>query len=337
MSPSSSDSSPSASYIVSSAVSSAQGSSNARPQSQQAAQELASEPPPSPPQTPQVQHYSQPQEQQTETEPQEQQTAQAFPAELPTQQTQQVQQNQVATKTKTTTITSAIELSGIPSVIPPYGSMERMALLNLLVHRIKSSITSISQEKVLEITILSIGQTSMLSRLLRSADSGERSLGDYSKQLVKYTAVLEYDCAQEEEALCAKNAQSSADGIVQQLSPTEPLIAPPSPNDSVDNEGEDWTSITNAKDNQPMPSTQSFVWLPSPSSNVDLQVITSRPTPYPTPNPSSSPPTESTDPQAFQIDTQITSSNPLTENKFEGDASKRYCGYDWNDVVQNCL
>ena len=26
-----------------------------------------------------------------------------------------------------------------------------------------------------------------------------------------------------------------------------------------------------------------------------------------------------------------------TKNQFAGDASKRYCGYGWDDVVQNCL
>ena len=335
--PSSSNSSPAASYIVSSAVSQ-QGSSNSRPQIQQTPQAGATDPPP-PPQTQQIQQYSQPQEQQTD-----QQTEQAFTAQLIPQQTQQVQQNQIATSTKTSTITSTMELSGIPVIIPPYGSMERMALLNLLVHRIESAITAISQDKVLEITILSIGETSMLSRRLRTANSFDRSLGNYSMQLVKYKALLEYDCAQQEEALCAKKAQSSADGIVQQLSPTTPLIAPSSSNDSVDNEGEDWSSITNANDDQPMDPSQSFVWLPSPSFNVDLQVVTSRPTPYPTPKPSSSS-KELTDPQAFSIDIQSftspsnkpSSPTASTENKFQGDATKRYCGYDWDDVVRNCL
>ncbi|KAL3799918.1 hypothetical protein HJC23_007391 [Cyclotella cryptica] len=345
MSSPSSNSSPSASYIISS-VATQQGSSNARPQTQQTAQAVATEPPPPPPQTQQIQQYSQPQEQQTDP-----QTTQALTAELPPQQTQQVQQNQVDTTTKTTTITSAMELSGIPSIIPPYGSMERMALLNLLVHRIKSSITSVSQDKVLEVTILSIGQTSMLSRRLRTANSFDRSLGsNYGMQLVKYRAVLEHDCAPQEEELCAKNAQSSADAIAQQLSPTIPSIAPSSSNDSVDNEGEDWSSITNANANEPMHPSQSFVWLPSPSSNVDLQIVTSRPTPHPTLNPSSSA-TEFTGPQGMDIDSQIFTSQPtphptanepssstaITENKFQGDASKRYCGYDWDDIVRNCL
>eukprot|EP00956_Cyclotella_meneghiniana_P020360 scaffold35793_cov22-Cyclotella_meneghiniana.AAC.1 len=298
---------------------------------------------------------------------------------------------------QTTSITSTIKLSGIPSTIPPYGSMERMALLNLLVHRVESELTShittTTTMSVKEITILSIGNVDMTTRRrgLRAVgrkdqvvpkENGnngndvivmDRTLWS-STQPVTFQALIEYTCSDEDdEESCSSAAQSSADDLVNEItSPNENNDASSSTqsiNDGVDNTGENWSSIG-------QPSASQFVWLPD-GTLTDYQVITSKPSNEPTSSPSSLPttsvptstPTSSpvqttTIMQSYyavniEIDTtnnvtpnptspptsnKPTSPSAITENEwfataglFQGDAAKRYCGYDWADVVDNCL
>lgn len=297
----------------------------------------------------------------------------------------------------TTVITSSLELSGVPSDIPPAGSMERMALLNLLVHRVESELSAATSSSSLEntntvlvkeITILAIGDTDVTTRrglrrgavnkALTNEDNDDdnnntvirvedRSLWS-STQAVKFRAVLEYTCSEEDQESCGNAAQTAADDLVDRLShaPSE------STSDAVDNRGENWSNIGK-------PSASQFLWLPDGTS-TDVEVITERPTSEPSSHPSSSPtsvPTAlptSASPTAsptsspmqimqsysvdIQIDTTIQTSQPtsrptsskptspsaITENEwfttaglFQGDAAKRFCGYDWTDVVEHCL
>ena len=285
---------------------------------------------------------------------------------------QQQVQPIATTITQSTIITSSLELSGIPSTIPPQGSMERMALLNLLVHRIESKLTSslLTTSTVKEITILSIGDVDMTTRRLRHSHRGNKRNGQdralwSSTQVVKFEALLEYSCGEEDEDSCMENAQASAEEIVNELEPSSPNTGSTVTSSNVDNEGEDWDNING-------PSS-SFVWLPNPSENVAIEVITSKPTNLPTSNPTPSPtpiPTNVPTPspsvsniisqsmQSYSVSIEIESPKPTTQptsmkptspsaivgNKwfsdaglFQGDASKRYCGYDWVDVVNNCL
>jgi molybdopterin converting factor small subunit len=279
---------------------------------------------------------------------------------------QVIQQQQVAPAVQTATITSSLELSGIPSVIPPSGSMERMALLNLLVHRIDSQLSSLTNNPVRDITILAIGDTDMTLRRLRGGGNNDVESADNRSlwstiQVVKFQALLEYICGDKNEEECINNAQASADDVIRHLASKSPTVSPASSNNGVDNTGEDWSSI-----NDP---SSSYVWIPDPSNEVDYEVITSKPTSPPTFHPSL-PPTANPTPSPtltpsslpiqsmqsytvnIQIDTNIpepTSSKPtspsaITDNEwftnagfFQGEASKRFCGYDWNDVVTNCL
>jgi hypothetical protein len=337
-----------------------------RPQNSQSAQAVVEEEPP-PQQSQQIQQFSQPVEQQTAPAIEEEEPpAQAFTAEPPVQVVQQQQQQQVAPAVQTATITSSLELNGIPSVIPPSGSMERMALLNLLVHRIDSQLSSLTNNPVRDITILAIGDTDMTVRRLRGGGNNDvesvdnRSLWS-TIQVVKFQALLEYICGDKNEEECINNAQASADDVIRQLATKSPTVSPASSNNGVDNTGEEWSSI-----NDP---SSSYVWILDPSNEVDYEVITSKPTGPPTFHPSL-PPTANTTPsptltpsslpmqsmQSYTVNIQIdtntpepTSSKPtspsaITDNEwftnagfFQGEASKRFCGYDWNDVVTNCL
>jgi molybdopterin converting factor small subunit len=210
--------------------------------------------------------------------------AQAFTAEPPVQVVQQQQQH-VAPAVQTATITSSLELSGIPSVIPPPGSMERMALLNLLVHRIDSQLSSLTNNPVRDITILAIGDTDMTLRRLRGRGGGNNDVESVDNrslwstiQVVKFQALLKYICGDKNEEECINNAQASADDVIRQLASKSPTVSPASSNNGVDNTGEDWSSV-----NDP---SSSYVWIPNPSNEVDYEVITSKPTGVPTFHPS---------------------------------------------------
>ena len=293
----------------------------------------------------------------------------------PAQTVQQIQpmtqQQQVVASSQTTTLTSSLELSGIPSPLPPPESMERMALLNLLVHRIEMKLTSLETTAnsdvttvVKEITIVKIGNVDIMTRRLRGMDLNPRLLWS-SSQVVTFEAVLEYKCDDEEEKeACKDNAETLTKEIIHELDPTT-MTTSNEKSSNVDNEGEDWSNIHTS------PSS-SFVWIPNPSE-IDVEVITAKPTNMPTSNPTSPPtshpifiPTHSPtlnpieqSMQTYSVNIEIeTSSKPtmkpisnkptsptaITENEwfsnaglFQGDASKRYCGYDWADVVSHCL
>ena len=240
-----------------------------------------------------------------------------------------------------------------------------MALLNLLVQRIDGTLNSMmkSSAVIREIQITSIGDVDLTRRLrvAKNVNTPTLDRGLWSTtQVVRFQALLDYMCGDEETSeSCMDNAQSSVDEIVHQLESSETTSSSTTPS-LVDNEGEDWD--------------QEYVNLPD-TSDVGFEIITDRPTSVPpttTPSvsPTSSRPTlhpSTTSPtsspqrmQSYSINVEInpmtkeptsrpttrkpTSPSAVTENEwfasaglFVGDASKRFCGFDWADVMANCL
>jgi len=219
-----------------------------------------------------------------------------------------------------TSVTSTISLSGIPATLPAYGTRQWTTLLSTLENRIKSAISNSNQGDVSakKITIISIGGVPVPTRRHRhlEGESSDSELGEgdvvanrslqAATREVEYKAVLEYECEREgggigTTSLCTQSAQRVAETIADDLSaPTRGSSSSNFiTNNYVDNQEEDWSTL-NANNDE-----EGFVWLPVPQSNV-IQVIQPPPTPPPVP-------------------------------QFEGDATKRYCGYGWDDVVRNCL
>jgi hypothetical protein len=295
--------------------------------------------------------------------------------------TQQQTVQQQTAPTIQTSITSSLELNGVPTVIPPSGSMELMALMNLLVHRIESKLdqlllTDSGSTVVKDVKILSIGGVDVSRRLLRfnkrygddKYDVVNRALSS-NAQVVKFQALLEHLCGEEDQDSCMEGAKSATDGVMEQLAPVETTTTSSNVADFesfVDNEGEDWNDYGGST------IQESFVYLPDPSMDVGFEIITESPTSHPTSHPSNSPsaspitPMPTSNPtfspmatmQSYSVSIEISTPSPtsapttnkptspsaITENEwfttaglFVGDATKRYCGFDWADVTSNCL
>jgi hypothetical protein len=259
--------------------------------------------------------------------------------------------------------------------------MELMALMNLLVHRIESKLdqlllTDSGSTVVKDVKILSIGGVDVSRRLLRfnkryrddKYDVVNRALSS-NAQVVKFQALLEHLCGEEDQDSCMEGAKSATDGVMEQLAPVETTTTSSNVADFesfVDNEGEDWNDYGGST------IQESFVYLPDPSMDVGFEIITESPTSHPTSHPSNSPsaspitPMPTSDPtfspmatmQSYSVSIEISTPSPtsapttnkptspsaITENEwfttaglFVGDATKRYCGFDWADVTSNCL
>jgi len=245
---------------------------------------------------------------------------------------QQQQQQQVPSQPKVTaTFTSTITLSNIPTPLPGYRTQQYTSFIHNLKARILSAIiidvasqegnsNNQSSSLVEKITILSIGgvpvPTSRRHRYLEGISEGsgkqQRSL-QTTTQEVKYKAVLNYKCNTRTSSSCAENAQRLASSIANNLSTSNLNVPPPTPRPTRGRTMPFPTTPSNSYvDNQ---GEESFVWLPAPQANT-VQFIPNPPTPRLTPRP-------------------VAPTPPV--NKFVGDTSKRYCGFGWNDVVQNCL
>mmetsp|Transcript_16178 Transcript_16178/g.30519 ORF Transcript_16178/g.30519 Transcript_16178/m.30519 type:complete len:792 (+) Transcript_16178:126-2501(+) len=236
------------------------------------------------------------------------------------------QQQQVPTQPKlTATFTSTITLSNIPTTLPTYRTQQYTSFIHNLKARILSAIiidvasqegnaNDQSSSLVQKITILSIGGVPVptsrrhryLKGILERSGKQQRSL-QTTTQEVKYKAVLDYKCNTRTSSSCAENAQRLATSIANNLSTSNLYVPAPTPRPTRARAMPSPTTASNSYvDNR---GEESFVWLPTPQANT-VQVIPNPPTPRPTPRP---------------------------VNQFVGDTTKRYCGFGWNDVIQNCL